>query len=45
MAGRQVLSGKLNGEENFIEISQFEKGIYLFRVAGQGRRPFKVIKY
>ena len=44
MAGRQVLSGKLNSEENFIEISKFEKGIYLFQVAGQRRRSFKVIK-
>jgi plastocyanin len=44
LAGRQVLSGKLNSEENFIEISKFEKGIYLFQVAGQRRRSFKVIK-
>lgn len=43
-AGRQVLTGKLNSEVTFIEISQFEKGIYLFQVAGQRRRSFKVIK-
>jgi plastocyanin len=43
-AGRQVLTGKLNSEVTFIEISQFEKGIYLFQVAGQRRLSFKVIK-
>jgi plastocyanin len=44
LAGRQILSGKLNGEDNLVEISQLEKGIYLFQVAGHRRQSFKVIK-
>jgi len=43
-AGRQVLSGRLNSEVNFIEISQLEKGIYLFQAAGLKGRSLKVIK-
>ena len=43
-AGRQVLSGRLNGEVTFIEISQFEKGIYLFQSTGLKGRSLKVIK-
>jgi hypothetical protein len=43
-AGRQVLSGKINSEVTFIEISQFEKGIYLFQAAGLKGRSLKVIK-
>jgi len=43
-AGRQVLSGRLNSEVNFIEISQLEKGIYLFQSAGLKWRSLKVVK-
>jgi len=43
-AGRQVLSGRLNSEVNFIEISQLEKGIYLFQSAGLKGRSLKVVK-
>ena len=43
-AGRQVLSGKINGENTIIEISRFEKGIYFFQAAGLKGRSLKVIK-
>ncbi len=43
-AGKQVLSGKITSEITDIEISQLEKGIYLFQIPGQKRQSFKVIK-
>ena len=43
-AGRQILKGKINSEIFSINISQFEKGVYLLRSDGQKRRYCKVIK-
>ena len=42
--GSQMLTGKIDSETFSINISQLKKGIYLFRVEGQKRRSFKVIK-
>lgn len=42
--GRQMLTGKIESVTTSINISQFNNGIYLFQVAGQKRRSFKVIK-
>jgi plastocyanin len=42
--GRQMLTGKIESETTTIDISQFNNGVYLFQLAGQKRRSFKVIK-
>jgi len=42
--GSQMLTGKIDSETISINISQLKNGIYLFQVAGQKRRSFKVIK-
>jgi plastocyanin len=42
--GRQVLTGKLDGETTSIQISQLNKGIYYLQLEGQKNRSLKVIK-
>ena len=42
--GRQMLTGKIDGETTLIDISKFNNGIYLFQVAGLKRGTYKVIK-
>ena len=42
--GRQVLTGKLEGEVTSINISQLKRGIYYVRSEGQKNRSLKVIK-
>lgn len=42
--GNQMLTGKIESETISINIGQFKNGIYLFQIAGQKRRSFKVIK-
>ena len=42
--GRQMVTGNIDNETISINISQFKNGVYLFQVAGQKRRSYKVIK-
>lgn len=42
--GSKILTGKIESETTSINISQFKNGIYFFRIEGQKRRSFKVVK-
>ena len=44
LAGKRILSGRLNGQTVSVDISAFETGIYLLQVGDQRRRTFKMIK-
>jgi plastocyanin len=44
LEGMQILAGMINSETTIVDISLFDKGIYLFRVSGPGQRTFKIIK-
>jgi hypothetical protein len=44
LLGKQVLTGKLNNETSSIDISQLNKGIYLFQVGQQRKKTLKFIK-
>jgi plastocyanin len=42
--GRQMKTGKIDSETSSINMSQFNRGIYFFQVAGLKNRSIKVIK-
>jgi len=42
--GKIVLGGKLLNETSSINIEQFSKGMYFFKIGGQSQETFKIIK-
>jgi plastocyanin len=44
MGGRQIITGKLNGESTNIDISSLRRGIYLLQVNGIKGRAIRVLK-
>jgi plastocyanin len=43
-AGKQIMNGKISSETFSINISKFDRGVYLFQVEGLKGKSYKVIK-